>query len=206
MNINLSVGASYTRTPGVVNSQTNYSNAPAINVGFVISSNISPSIDFTLSSQSVLSFVSNTLQTSLNNNYFNQNSRLNFFWNFYKGFFVQNNLSHQYYTGLSDGYNQNFMLWNAAVGVKFLTNNRAEIRLSVNDILDQNKAVQRSVTSSYIEDSDSNLLHRYAMLTFTYKIKHFRSDGSEGSGERPPHDRHDGPPPMMGGERPGGPF
>ncbi len=206
MNINLSVGASYTRTPGVVNSQTNYSNAPAINIGLVISSNISPSIDFTLSSQSALSFVSNTLQTSLNNNYFNQNSRLNFFWNFYKGFFVQNNLSHQYYTGLSDGYNQNFMLWNAAVGVKFLTNNRAEIRLSVNDILDQNKAVQRTVTSSYIEDSDSNLLHRYAMLTFTYKIKHFRSDGAEGSGERPPHDRHDGPPPMMGGERPGGPF
>jgi hypothetical protein len=208
LNLNFNFGVNYTRTPGQINDQINYSSSPSLVAGVVISSNISEYIDFTLSSQTSLSFVSNTLQKTLDGQYLNQNTRFSFFWNFYKGFFIQNNISHQYYTGLSDGYNQNFFLWNTAAGIKFLKNNQGEVKLSVADVLDQNKAIQRTVTSTYIEDTESNLLHRYALLTFTYKIKHYRASGTpENERERPPRfGRPDGPPPPMGGEGTGMPF
>ena len=54
-----------------------------------------------------------------------------------------------------------------------MKNNAAEIKLSVFDMLKQNNSISRSVTETYIEDSKSNVLQRYFMLTFTYNIRKF---------------------------------
>jgi len=40
-------------------------------------------------------------------------------------------------------------------------------------VLKQNKSISRSVTETYIEDVQSQVLQRYFMLTFTYKLKNF---------------------------------
>jgi hypothetical protein len=45
-----------------------------------------------------------------------------------------------------------------------------EIKISVNDILNQNKSITRTVGDNYILDSRSNVLKRYFMLTFTYNL------------------------------------
>jgi hypothetical protein len=66
-------------------------------------------------------------------------------------------------------------LWNAGLGYKFLKNQQGEIRLSVFDILGQNQSITRNVTELYIEDTQTNLLQRYFMLTFTYNIKMFKT-------------------------------
>ncbi|MBK7818445.1 MAG: hypothetical protein IPJ60_13590 [Sphingobacteriaceae bacterium] len=41
------------------------------------------------------------------------------------------------------------------------------------DILNQNQSIQRNITETYIEDTQSNILQRYYMLTFTYNIKKY---------------------------------
>lgn len=82
-------------------------------------------------------------------------------------------MNHTYYAGLGDDYDQNYLLWNAGIGYKFLKNKAAEIKLSAFDLLNQNNSVNRTVTETYIEDSETEVLNRYFMLTFTYNLRNF---------------------------------
>ena len=48
-----------------------------------------------------------------------------------------------------------------------------ELKLSVFDLLKQNKSITGTVTESYVQDVRNQVLQQYFMLTFTYKLKTF---------------------------------
>jgi hypothetical protein len=83
------------------------------------------------------------------------------------------NLSHTLYTGLSQSFNQSYLFWNASLAYKFLKNKSLEIKASVFDMLGQNTSINRTVTETYIEDSQTKVLSRYYMLTLTYTLRKF---------------------------------
>lgn len=197
-NLNFNTGLSYNRLPGLINSKTNYSNTYGINLGAVLSSNISEKIDFTITYNINYNLVENTIQPQLNNNYFFQIGSLQFNWEFWKGFFVQNSVTYQNYNGISAAINDQYTLWNLNLGKKVFKKKNGEIKLSCYDILDENKSLNRSVTDLYIEDSDTQVLQQYFMLSFTYNLRNFT--GKLPTQERRDfHDRQGGgpPPPMM---------
>jgi len=55
-----------------------------------------------------------------------------------------------------------------------LEGNAAELRLAVTDLLGQNTGVSRSVSGQYIEDSLTQVLRRYVMLQFSYRLRNFQ--------------------------------
>jgi outer membrane receptor protein involved in Fe transport len=172
-NVNLSTGFNYVRSPGLINNVANFSNSYAISQGVVFSSNLSQNLDFTLSYSGNYNIVRNTIQPNMNNNYYTQglSGRVN--WIFGKGFVLQTDINNQSYRGLGEGYNQNFTLWNASFGKKFLKNNAGELKLTVFDILKQNSSVSRSVTETFVQDVTNRTLTQHAMLTFTYTLRNF---------------------------------
>jgi hypothetical protein len=172
-NLNINAGCNYNNVPALINNETNYSNTTAPSLGLVLSSNVSEQIDFTISSNSSYNDVTNTIQPDLNSSYLQQNSKVKLNFNPKGGFVFTAEYNNQYYTGLSDAFNQNISLLNAAIGYKFLKDKRADIRLFVFDILGQNNSIQRNITETYIEDTQTNILQRYFMLTFTYNIKKY---------------------------------
>ena len=169
----MNIGGTYTRSPGMVNQQLTYTYNSNVGVGFALSSNISEKIDFTLSSNTTYNNTSNSLQTSLNSNYYNQATKFKIQAMPWKMLVLQTELNHTYNSGLSKNYNQNYLLWNAAIGYKFLKNNLGELRLSVFDILKQNNSIVRNTASTYYEDVKTNVLQQYFLLIFTYNIKQF---------------------------------
>ncbi len=179
-NLSLNVSGNYNNVPGLINTQINYAKTATGGLGIVLSSNISEKIDFTISSNSSYSNINNTLQSSSNTTYFSQNSKLKINLNPWKGLVLQSEYSNMYYTGLTSAYNQSISLWNAAIGYKFLKNKQAEFRLTVYDLLNQNNSVARTNTDSYIQDSQTNVLNRYYMLTFTYNFKKYFAKKEEG--------------------------
>ncbi len=189
-NLNFNAGVGYAKLPGSINNVSNISNSYNYNLGAVLASNISQYIDFTLSYSGNINSVKNTLQPTLNNNYFTQSAGIvaNFLTK--KGQFFQNDLSNQYYKGLTDGFNQSYWLWNIAIGQKFLKNQAGELRLSVFDLLKQNKSITRNVTESYVEDVKNQVLQQYFMLTFSYKLKNF-GNGKANSATPNPMERRD---------------
>jgi hypothetical protein len=207
-NLNWNGGISYSKLPGLIDNVENISNNFNYNVGAVLSSNISEYVDFTLSYSANINTVKNTIQTSLNNNYFTSSAGITANLLTKKGLFFNNDLSNETYKGLSAGLNTNFWLWNIAIGQKFLKNQNGELKLSVFDLLKQNKSISRDVTNSQIQDVQNQVLQQYFMLTFTYKLRNF------GKGKPPTNQdgernfrRFGGPGGMpFGGNRgPGGP-
>ncbi len=172
-NLNFNTGVSYNRLPGLINSNPNFSNTYGINLGAVLSSNISEKIDFTLTYNINYNLVENTIQPQLNNNYFFQIGSIQFNWEFLKGFFLQNSLTYQNYNGISSNISDQYTLWNFNFGKKILKKKNGEIKLSCYDILNQNKSLNRSVTDTYIEDSNTEVLQQYFMLSFTYTLRNF---------------------------------
>ena len=56
---------------------------------------------------------------------------------------------------------------------KFLKNQNGEIKLSVFDLLKQNRSITRNITESYTEDVQNQVLQQYFMLTFSYRLRNF---------------------------------
>lgn len=171
--VNLNAGLGYTKLPGQVNYIATNTDNFTYNAGVVLASNISEHVDFNISYSANFNDAKTTGGSVSTNNYVNQVAGVNLNLLNKKGWFIQNDVSFQSYTGLSAGLNQQFTLWNAAIGKKFLKNKAGELKLSVFDLLKQNQSVTRTVTNNYIEDSQSQVLQQYFMLTFTYNLKNF---------------------------------
>ncbi|WP_167856528.1 TonB-dependent receptor [Hymenobacter metallicola] len=206
-NLNLNASATFSQTPGFVNDRLNYNRAPNFGLGAVLSSNISPELDFTISSNSSQTYARNTVQSQSNSEYFRQNTTLRLNWIVVKGVTLQSDVNHVAYRGLTAGYNQNFVLWNASLGKKVFAKQQGEIRLFAFDLLGQNNSIQRNITDAYTEDVRTNILQRYFMLMFTYNLRNFSGAGGSPADQPRDGNRPFGPPPgggFPGGRPPGG--
>ncbi|MBZ5858253.1 TonB-dependent receptor [Flavihumibacter profundi] len=206
-NLTFNAGNVFTSTPGIINNVLNTAKTLNWNGGFLLGSNISQYVDFNINYNANYSTVKNSFQQSLDNHYFSQSAGVGLNLLSKNGWAYQTDINNQLYRGLTAVFNQNFWLWNMAVGKKFLKDQKGDLRLSVFDLLKQNRSISRTVAANYIEDVQTKVLTQYFMLTFTYKIKNFgkapaqqqrRMEGPWG----PPPGAPGGPGGMPGG--PGG--
>jgi len=176
-NLNLNAGAFFTRTPSTINQEVNNNESLNGNTGLVLSSNISPRLDFTLGTSLGLTRIQNSSlpdEITLNSV---QNHTARIQWQFWKGLFVQSDVLAQVNQGLTGEADRNVVLWNAAVGYKMLKNNALDIRVSVFDILDQNASVSRVVREAWYDDSFTNVLQQYFLLQASYQLRKYKNQG-----------------------------
>lgn len=177
-NFNLNAGVNYNRIPAMINGDQNIADNYTLNGGIVLSSNISENLDFTVSTSGAYNIVKNSLQNQGDYNYYSQSSSLKLNYIFLNRFQFNTNLNHTFYEGLGEAYNQQFLLWNAALGYKFLKNKSLLAEVYAFDILNQNRSIARTITDSYIEDSYTTVLQRYMMFRLTYTLRSFKSVAS----------------------------
>jgi len=173
--LNLNIGQTLLRSPALINGRTNYSHTSNRNVGMVLASNISEKIDFNINYSANYNVVTNSIQSSSNNAYIIHYFNSKFNWLPEKHIVLNTEISNSTYTGLGAAFNQSIWLWNAGLGYKFMKDQRAEIKLSVFDLLKQNRSIARTVTENYIEDKTTQILTRFYMLTFTYNVRNFKA-------------------------------
>lgn len=174
-NLTLTAGVAWSAIPSMINQQKNTANSFTSSGGLQLSSNISPELDFTLGYRMNYQIARNSVRPNLDNNYFYHISELRVNYTFVKNWVFRNDLSNLYYTGMGEGYNELYWLWNINFGRKLFASKRGELTLGVYDLLNQNKSVSRNVTDTYIEDSRFNVLNRFVMLTFTYNFRNFNT-------------------------------
>lgn len=192
-NLNLSTGISYSSIPGLNNGEKTMTDNYGVNAGIVLASNINEYIDYNVSYNVQFNDASGTKYT-------NQNGGVQLNLLSKNGWFLQNDVINQTYSGMSEGFNTSYWLWNAAVGKKFLKNKAAELKLSVFDLLKQNQSVSRTVgENNVITDSWNQVLQQYFMLTFTYSLKNFGKGRATNQQQRGPWGGPGGPGGMGGG-------
>ena len=170
-NLNLNSGFTFAHTPGLIDANLNVSRNYVVSEGAVLSSNISQNVDYTLSYMGNYNISHNTFEPDLNNAYYNHTAAIKLNLIFWEGMVFRNEMNNALTSGLSGGFNKNILLWNVNLGKKLFANQRGELTLGAIDLLNQNKSVNRTVTETYIEDSQNNVLGRYLMLTFTYTVR-----------------------------------
>jgi|CXWL01.1.fsa_nt_gi hypothetical protein len=126
-----------------------------------------------LSANASLSYynIKYSVNTAANESYLSQTYSADVAYTFRKpSLILSTDIDYYVNSGRADGFNQSIPLWNASMSKQLFKKKNAELKLSVNDILNQNKSITRSNGDNYIEDIQSVVLKRYFMLSFLFNL------------------------------------
>lgn len=93
-----------------------------------------------------------------------------------KNFEWRNDIEYNYDPSISSSFQQSAWFWNSTLAYSFMKD-KAILTLKAYDLLNQNTNARRTATQNYIQDSQSTVLQRYFMLSFSWK---FNSLGKKG--------------------------
>jgi uncharacterized membrane protein YgcG len=89
------------------------------------------------------------------------------------GWLIATTLDYTYTDNNSPGYNASVPLLTPSIAKELFKKKNGELRLSVFDLLNQNTSVNKSVSPTLTSYTRTNVLTRYAMLTFTWNLNNF---------------------------------
>ncbi|MCS7000918.1 MAG: outer membrane beta-barrel protein [Candidatus Kapabacteria bacterium] len=179
LNVSGSVALTYLRDPSIINGAENIAQTRIVTPGLSITSNISENLDFTVSGRVAWNTVENTLRQQLNQRFTTQTllARATYITTdssaLLDGWVFNTEFNYVATNGLAEGYNLAVPLLNIGIGKRFF-DGRAELRLSVFDVLGRNNSINRTVGSGYVEDTQTTVLRRYALLSLTYFLRAFK--------------------------------
>ena len=84
---------------------------------------------------------------------------------------LEGSYDYNLYTSNEFAENQSLPLMEASISRYILPQDKGQIKLSVFDVLDENRGLSRSADINYIEEIRTNSIGRYVMLSFIYSIK-----------------------------------
>ena len=125
-----------------------------------------------------------TIQKNDINNTWNNRVTADMNWTLPWGLNLVSDINHIYYIGYPQGYNQPSTVWNASFS-KLLFKNAGTLAVRVYDILKEAKSISHNVNESYIETTESNMLTRYFMFSFTFRFGTFGGQMNRGNWHGP---------------------
>ncbi|QJD78891.1 TonB-dependent receptor [Spirosoma rhododendri] len=173
VNLNLSTNLTYNTGTSYINDQTNRSQNWLIGQSLGFNTNINDKLDVTLRGDITLQSAKYSLQPQQNTTFLNQTASLDLFYQLPFRFTFTSNVLFSHYGGSSSSFSQSFTLWNAALSRQLFKQKQGELRLSVFDLLNQNRSVVRNVTDTYVEEVQSQVLTQYFMVSFVYNLRRF---------------------------------
>ena len=111
-----------------------------------------------------------SVNATLNENYFTHTFSMDISYTFPANIILSTDFDYYVNTGRASGFNQSIPLWNGSFSKQFLKKKNAEIKFSVNDLLNQNQSITRTTSDNYIEDTRTNVLRRYFMFSLLFNL------------------------------------
>lgn len=180
----MTLGIPVTRLSSRVNISANYRGENSVAVvndmpGDILSQNVGGSLRYTFTYKEVFDITASARisrqntqyesgrddQVFLNNSY-SAESNLSFL----KHYTFNTNLQYFVYTNPAADFDQRIPQLNLSVSRFVLKNRSGEIKLAVNNVLDQVTGVDQTSSINYFERITTNSLGRYIMLSFTYSL------------------------------------
>ena len=191
---NFSNSINYNRDVSLLYKAKNITNTVSVRQRVGVNMDIKSKLNFGLNASVTYNNVTyNTEQNSTQNQKLSQNQDNEYFTQTYstdinyfltKSFILATNFDYLVNSGRSDGFNQSVPLWNASFARLLFKKKNGEIKLSVNDILNQNRNIDRIIGENYIVDTRTVVLRRYFLLTFTYNLNRVGGGQQQGGDRR----------------------
>lgn len=182
LNVNLNASFYYSKVPAMMNSVTYFTENHISNGSISFSSNISKNVDFTLTGSLVMNEAHNELNPSNDNQFFTKTLTAKLNWILLESIVFNTDLNLNNYKGLSQSNQSQIVFWNAGLGYKFGKEKPFELKITGYDLLKQNVSLNRTVNSTFTEDTRTQTLQRYWMISLTYSFKKYnKKEASETS-------------------------
>lgn len=175
LSVNLSTQGSLARNTNFINDADNITTTTSLGQGIRLQSDYNGRIDYGLSARVTYQQARYSLLSQQNMQFWSQYATADVHWQLPGNLVITSDVTYTGNTGRAEGYNQRFLLWNAAIAKQFLRTRQAEVRLQVFDLLNQNRSLVRNTGDTYIEDVRSRVLKRYFLLTLVYNLRKFGS-------------------------------
>jgi hypothetical protein len=82
----------------------------------------------------------------------------------------------------ANGYNINYLIWNAEINRSFLQTDNLILSMIGNDILNQNISAQRNINLNVITDNKTQIISRYFLVKLTMKFNNTKTKENDNSG------------------------
>ncbi len=186
-NLNVNATINHNSIPGQINGVDNTVDNTSLSTGFLLGSNISEKIDFKVGMDAGLNWALNDIDPSQNFDFQTYRFNVGGVFSPLGRWVLSTDWNYNIFRGLG-ALDQEFLLWNAGLGYRFLKDESLELRLTGYDLLAQNNSVTRNITATFVEDVETAVLQRYVMVSLSYRIRNFKGatppPAQEGTGRR----------------------
>jgi hypothetical protein len=176
-NLNLGINTNISRYNTFINNIRNQTDNYSIGINGGISKATEKKYNFSYYGAVDYNYSVSSINRNVTNSYITQNHSLNLTiylpWKMEINGVLEANLRQR--TSLFD-QNNNVYLLNGYIGRKMLKNEKAIIKLSVYDLLNQNKGYQRFINTSIIQEKNYQVLTQYFMLSFIWNFSKSASE------------------------------
>ncbi|HEY8388916.1 MAG TPA: outer membrane beta-barrel protein [Parasegetibacter sp.] len=170
-NINFGNSVRFSRDIGILYKERNVVNTWTISQNAGVNLSFNEKFDVALNGRISYNKSNSTAQQAQNTKYFTHSYSTDLTYYLPSNFIISTDFDYIINRGLEDEFNQSVPLWNAYISKQLFKKKNGEVRFSVNDLLNQNRSIDRSITNFGIIDTRSTVLKRYFMLTFTYNLR-----------------------------------
>jgi hypothetical protein len=164
-----SFNASYFRNNNFINNQLNTTSTTTLNGAFSIEISLD-SLELNVGSDYTYVNPVTTLSNFSNQPYSTQNYFFNGDWRLPAHLRFIWELNYTLNRGRADAFNRDFFIVDLELQKAFLKTENLILGLSINDLLNQNINLQRTVSGNMITDNYTRIITRYFLLRLTYKF------------------------------------
>ena len=182
-NLSFATNINYNQSQSLIDGASNFTKNTSLGESIKWTTNLKDNFDMNFSANSTYNIARYTLRSTSNANYYSLGLSTDFTYYTDNGWLAAADFDYTYSGNHAAGYNTSIPLLNPSLAKQFLKNKAGELRLTCFDLLNANKSVSRSVSSTQITDSRSNVLTQYFLLTFTYNLRRFPGAGTNKKGE-----------------------